>query len=120
MWARLSREVEGMLPEKDVSGCAIVGIMSEDGTPFSGETILRAIANMHERSNGLGGGFAGYGIYPDRADYYALHVMYQDERGRERACRLRARHLSRAQGCTRVAGPPSLLTLTSAGTPQPS
>ena len=31
---------------------------------------------MHDRSNGLGGGFAGYGIYPEYADYYAFHVFY--------------------------------------------
>ena len=31
---------------------------------------------MHDRSNGLGGGFAGYGIYPEYKDYYALHVFY--------------------------------------------
>ncbi len=33
---------------------------------------------MHERSNGLGGGFAAYGIYPDYKDYYALHIFYDD------------------------------------------
>ena len=31
---------------------------------------------MHDRSNGLGGGFAVYGIYPSYADHYAFHVMY--------------------------------------------
>ncbi|HUV38888.1 MAG TPA: glutamine amidotransferase family protein [Planctomycetota bacterium] len=64
--------------EKEISGCAISGIMSESGRRFGGGTILRSIANMHDRSNGLGGGFAAYGIYPDRADQYALHVMYDD------------------------------------------
>ena len=33
---------------------------------------------MHDRGNGLGGGFAIYGIYPDYKDYYALHIMYLD------------------------------------------
>ena len=33
---------------------------------------------MHDRSNGLGGGFAGYGIYPEYKDYYAFHVFYDD------------------------------------------
>jgi len=61
---------------KDISGCAIAGILSESGRRFGGETITRAIRNMHDRSNGLGGGFAAYGIYPDHADRYALHVMY--------------------------------------------
>jgi len=31
---------------------------------------------MHDRGNGLGGGFAVYGLYPEYADYYALHLMY--------------------------------------------
>jgi glutamate synthase domain-containing protein 1 len=38
---------------------------------------------MHDRSNGLGGGFAGYGIYPDYQDFYALHVFYQDRATRK-------------------------------------
>jgi glutamate synthase domain-containing protein 1 len=41
-----------------------------------GETIIRAMRVMHERSNGLGGGFAGYGIYPDFAELYAFHLLY--------------------------------------------
>jgi len=32
---------------------------------------------MRDRSNGLGGGFAAYGIYPEMADYYAFHLMYE-------------------------------------------
>ncbi len=67
--------------DKEMSGCAISGIMSEVGRPFSGESIIRSIANMHDRSNGLGGGFAAYGIYPDRAEDYALHVMCDHEDG---------------------------------------
>jgi glutamate synthase domain-containing protein 1 len=39
--------------------------MNREGKAFSGEVIVRAMASMHERSNGLGEGFAGYGIYPD-------------------------------------------------------
>ena len=31
---------------------------------------------MHDRSNGLGGGFAGYGIYPEHKDFYALHMFF--------------------------------------------
>ncbi len=64
--------------EKDMSGCAISAVMSEDGNRFSGEEIIRSITNMHDRSNGLGGGFAAYGIYPDRADKYALHIMFDN------------------------------------------
>jgi glutamate synthase domain-containing protein 1 len=34
---------------------------------------------MRDRSNGLGGGFAAYGIYPQRKDSYALHIFYDSE-----------------------------------------
>lgn len=34
---------------------------------------------MHDRSNGLGGGFAGYGIYPEFSECYAFHLFYDDE-----------------------------------------
>ena len=58
------------------SGCAISGIFARDGGTVSGEEIIRSIAVMRDRSNGLGGGFAGYGIYPQYKDFYALHVFY--------------------------------------------
>ncbi len=71
--------------EKDIGGCAISGIMSETGERFNGEQIVRSIANMHERANGLGGGFAAYGIYPEQRDRYALHAMYEDGDAKESA-----------------------------------
>lgn len=64
---------------KDISGCAVVGIMNEKGKTMRGDVITNAIAVMHERSNGLGGGFAAYGIYPEFKDYYAFHIMFEDE-----------------------------------------
>jgi len=71
--------------EKDISGCAISGIMSESGARFSGEGVIRSIACMRERSNGLGGGFAGYGIYPAMRDLYAFHMMF-DSTDAQAAC----------------------------------
>ena len=65
------------------SGCAISGLFSKKGTPVSGDRIVRSIAVMHDRSNGLGGGFAGYGIYPDHKDHYALHIFYDSQTARE-------------------------------------
>ncbi len=58
------------------SGCAISGIFSKNGTRLDGSAIIQSIATMHDRSNGLGGGFAGYGIYPDYKELYALHIFY--------------------------------------------
>jgi glutamate synthase domain-containing protein 1 len=31
---------------------------------------------MHDRSNGLGGGFAAYGIYPEYKELFALHIFF--------------------------------------------
>jgi glutamate synthase domain-containing protein 1 len=61
--------------DKVIDACSIFGMMSTSGRRFSGDDIITAIANMHDRGNGLGGGFAVYGLYPDYADAYALHIM---------------------------------------------
>ena len=37
---------------------------------------------MHDRSNGLGGGFAAYGIYPEYAELYAFHILYESHEAR--------------------------------------
>ena len=37
---------------------------------------------MHDRSNGLGGGFAAYGIYPEYEELYAFHIMYESDEAR--------------------------------------
>ena len=70
--------------EKDMSGCAISGILCEDGELIDSSAIVASIANMHERSNGLGGGFAAYGIYPDYRNAYAFHLMYENSTARQR------------------------------------
>ncbi len=38
---------------------------------------------MHDRSNGLGGGFAAYGIYPEYRDFYALHMFFDCRKTRK-------------------------------------
>ena len=60
------------------SGCAISGLISKSGKRVNGSEIVKSIATMHDRSNGLGGGFAGYGIYPQYADAYAFHIFYDN------------------------------------------
>lgn len=68
------REGEIRIP----SGCAISGIFHKKGGKINGSEIIKSIAVMHDRSNGLGGGFAGYGIYPEYKNYYALHIFYDN------------------------------------------
>ena len=74
------------------SGCAIAGIFSRSGERIAGDRIVRSIASMHDRSNGLGGGFAGYGIYPQYKDLYAFHLFYESPAAREECERFLDRH----------------------------
>ncbi|MBQ8001020.1 MAG: hypothetical protein IJ298_07480 [Ruminococcus sp.] len=67
------------------SGCAIAAVISKEGNRMSGEMITDAMKPMHDRSNGLGGGFAGYGIYPEHKDFYALHIFF-DHRSTRKDC----------------------------------
>ena len=68
------REGEIRIP----SGCAIAAVISRKGKGMTGERIIESMKPMHDRSNGLGGGFAGYGIYPDYKEQYALHLFFDD------------------------------------------
>lgn len=58
------------------SGCAIAAVISREGRKMTGEGIIKSMVPMHDRSNGLGGGFAAYGIYPEYREQYALHVFF--------------------------------------------
>lgn len=69
--------------DKVIDACSIFGLMDTSGERFSGEGVIRAIANMHDRGNGLGGGFAVYGIYPQFASNYALHIMFLSHDGKK-------------------------------------
>jgi glutamate synthase domain-containing protein 1 len=60
--------------------CGIVGIINADRTRIDGSYIQEAIRIQKDRGNGLGGGFAAYGIYPDHKDLYAFHVMFEGDR----------------------------------------
>ena len=74
------------------SGCAISGIFDKTGRRISGDAIVKSIKLMHDRSNGLGGGFAGYGIYPEYKDLYAFHLFYDNSNAREETERFLERH----------------------------
>ena len=67
------------------AGCAIAALVSRDGSKTSGEAITNAMKPMRDRSNGLGGGFAAYGIYPEYKDFYALHLFF-DSRDVRKGC----------------------------------
>ncbi len=74
------------------SGCAISGLFSRSGKRIGGDIVVKSMATMHDRSNGLGGGFAGYGIYPEYKDLYAFHLFYDSTDARERGERFLDRY----------------------------
>lgn len=78
---RIRRE----LYNKEICACSIFGAMNRDGERFTGAGVMKAIANMHVRGNGLGGGFAAYGIYPQYQDYYAFHLMFTGKSPQDKA-----------------------------------
>lgn len=73
--------------EKVFDACSIFGMMNLKGKRFSAKDPIRAMANMHDRGNGLGGGFAAYGIYPEYENDYAFHIMYLDKDAKEKTSR---------------------------------
>ena len=74
----MKREGEIRIP----SGCAISAVISREGRRMTGEAVMKSMIPMHDRSNGLGGGYAGYGIYPEYKDQYAFHVFYDSNEAR--------------------------------------
>ena len=56
-------KIEGQM--RIPSGCAISAVISKEGNKMSGKMITESMKPMHDRSNGLGGGFAGYGSIPN-------------------------------------------------------
>ncbi|MFB0504922.1 MAG: glutamine amidotransferase family protein [Candidatus Bathyarchaeia archaeon] len=70
--------------DKDFDGCSLFGMMNLSGKRFSSRDPVEAISNMHDRGNGLGGGYAVYGLYPEYKDDYALHIMYLSREAKEK------------------------------------
>jgi hypothetical protein len=64
--------------ERDISGCGLCGIINAKKIKTNGSDIKKSISVEHDRGNGLGGGFAVYGNYPDYAELYAFHIMYDN------------------------------------------
>lgn len=67
---------KGLGYEKSISGCGLTGLISKNRTRLSGKAIVESLCLMNDRGNGLGAGYAAYGIYPGFKDFYAFHIMY--------------------------------------------
>lgn len=70
--------------EKIIAGCGISAFVNKDKKCVGGDKIIDSISLMRERGNGLGGGFAIYGCYPEYKDYYAIHCFYDDHAAADR------------------------------------
>ncbi|WP_440956799.1 class II glutamine amidotransferase [Methanosarcina sp. Mfa9] len=58
--------------------CGIIGFIDKTKSPMDGSKIKAALSLMNERGSGDGAGYVAYGIYPDYADCYALHVFFDN------------------------------------------
>lgn len=64
--------------QKEISNCGLTGFVSRKGARVEGSVIIKSVTLMHDRGNGLGGGFGAYGIYPEFRDFFAFHLMYEN------------------------------------------
>lgn len=55
--------------------CGIAGLINHHRLKEDGRRIKKAIVLQNDRGNGLGAGYAAYGIYPCFEGLYALHIM---------------------------------------------
>ncbi len=64
-----------------MGGCGIAGVMNMAGEKVCGDRIARMLSTMSERENGLGAGYAAYGLFPDDLkDLYCLQFLFDDEK----------------------------------------
>jgi len=69
------------LPE----ACGIAALVNLDGRRESGARVAKMIRTMVDRENGLGAGYAAYGLFPDRAELYCLQLLLDDREALARA-----------------------------------
>jgi len=55
--------------------CGIAGLISHQQEKENGDRIKKAMVLQNDRGNGLGAGYAAYGIFPVYRDHYAFHVL---------------------------------------------
>ncbi len=65
---------------KQLASCGISAFINVDGKRESGAKVKKMITTLRDRENGLGAGFAAYGIFPDYADQYCLQFFFDSEK----------------------------------------
>jgi glutamate synthase domain-containing protein 1 len=64
--------------ERIGEACGIAALVNVDGARESGARVGKMIRTMVDRENGLGAGYAAYGLFPERADLYCLQMLFDD------------------------------------------
>ncbi|MCE5259546.1 MAG: glutamine amidotransferase family protein [Chloroflexi bacterium] len=65
--------------DKVYDACGLFGFIDTTGAKHDGNKVVAALNSMKERGNGLGAGYAAYGLYPEFNDHYCFHTMHSDE-----------------------------------------
>ncbi len=68
---------------RESEACGIAGLINIDGTVESGKRAAEMLETMIDRENGLGAGYACYGLFPDLADYYCIQLLLDDTCAKE-------------------------------------
>ena len=63
---------------KDSEACGIAGLINIDGKLETGRRAAEMLETMIDRENGLGAGYACYGLFPDLADHYCVQLLLDD------------------------------------------
>jgi glutamate synthase domain-containing protein 1 len=64
--------------ERELAACGIGGMFNLDQKLVSGEPIAKMMATMEERENGLGAGYAAYGLFPKMKEYYCVQLILDE------------------------------------------
>ncbi len=68
---------------RDVEACGIAGLINTNGKRENASRVIDMITTMTDRENGLGAGYACYGLFPDLADYFCVQLLLDDEQAKE-------------------------------------
>ncbi|MGC9360835.1 MAG: hypothetical protein ACP5G7_10775, partial [Anaerolineae bacterium] len=74
--------------------CGLFGFIDTAGEAHGGAIAVEALCSMRERGNGLGAGYAAYGIYPEHAERYCLHAMCRHRQARQELDEYLRRHFA--------------------------
>lgn len=69
---------------RDIEACGIAGLININGKTENGKRVVDMITTMTDRENGLGAGFACYGLFPDLADCFCIQLLLDDEEAKKR------------------------------------